>query len=63
MNAQKRNEPAKLTIDTKELKEILGCGRESAVRIGRAAGAEIHIGRRVPWNLPKIRKYLDSVSE
>lgn len=52
-----------LSVDTKELKTSLGCGRESAVRIGRAAGAEIRIGRRVLWNLSKIQKYLDSVSE
>lgn len=63
MDTQKRNESVKFTTDTKGLKEILGCGRESALQVGRAAKAEIRIGRRVLWNLPKIRKYLDSVSE
>lgn len=58
-----KNEFVKLTVDTKGLKEVLGCGRESALQVGMAAKAEIRIGRRVLWNLSKIQKYLDSVSK
>lgn len=51
------------TVDTPELQQMLGCGRKSAVDIGIAAGARIQIGRRVLWNVSKIEKYLDAVSE
>lgn len=42
---------------------MLSCGRVSAVEIGTAAGAKIMVGRRVLWNVGKIQKYLDSISE
>lgn len=51
------------TVNTPTLMELLDCGRASALQIGIAAGARIQIGKRVLWNLPKIRRYLDSISE
>lgn len=53
----------KASIDTKELQEMLSCGRVTAVQIGNDAGARIQIGRRVLWNVKKINLYLDSISE
>lgn len=53
----------KQTVDTKELQEMLSSGRKTAVEIGKAAGARIKVGRRVLWNVGKIQKYIDSVSE
>lgn len=52
-----------ITITTEELMNRLQAGRITAVSIGIAAGARIQIGRRVLWNVSKIQKYLDSVSE
>ena len=52
----------KLAVDTIELKELLSCGRVCAENIGRAAGAEIRMGRRLLWNLAKVQKYLDEIS-
>jgi hypothetical protein len=51
-----------LTVDTAKLQSLLNCGRQSAVEIGIAAGARIYVGRRVLWNITKIRKYLDEIS-
>lgn len=51
-----------LTVDTAKLQSLLNCGRQSAVEIGIAAGARICVGRRVLWNVAKIRKYLDEIS-
>ena len=51
------------TINTEELQGILMAGRRTAVKIGTAAGARVQIGRRVLWNVAKIQKYLDSISE
>lgn len=55
--------PNSLAVDTSGLQEILGSGRRTAVEIGTAAGARITVGRRVLWNVSKIQKYLDEISE
>lgn len=51
-----------ITVDTNTLKEILCCGRKTAVEIGMAANAKITIGKRVLWNVALIQKYLDSIA-
>lgn len=66
MNATKRfdiENNKKLSVNTDELQAILGCGRKSAVQIGEAAEAKIRIGKRVFWNVGKIKQYLDDISE
>lgn len=50
-------------VDTVELQAMLGTGRKTAVDIGIAAEARIQVGRRVLWNVKKIERYLDSISE
>ncbi|MCD8196555.1 MAG: hypothetical protein LUE24_05240 [Lachnospiraceae bacterium] len=52
-----------LLIDTQTLQNVTASGRKTALEIGEAAGARVKIGRRVLWNVSKIRIYLDSVSE
>lgn len=52
----------KMTVDTAELQNMLCCGRKTAVEIGTAAGGLCKVGRRVLWNVAKIQKYLDSIS-
>lgn len=52
----------KASVDTKELQEMLSCGRATAVEIGNNANARIQIGRRVLWNVKRINQYLDSIS-
>lgn len=53
----------KRTIDTAELQAMLSSGRKTAVEIGTAAQARVQVGRRVLWNVGKIQKYLDAISE
>ena len=52
-----------LTVTTEDLRRMLGCGRDNAIRIATEAGARIEIGRRVLWNVDKVQKYLDSISK
>ena len=52
-----------LTVDTAGLQKMLNSGRQTATQIGMAAGARFCVGRRVYWNVAKIRKYLDEISE
>lgn len=51
-----------LTVNAETLAGILDCGRNTAVKIGSEAGAEIKIGRRVLYKVSMIDKYLDSIS-
>ena len=52
-----------LCVDTSGLQEILQSGRKTAVEIGIQAEARVQIGRRVLWNVGKVKKYLDEVSQ
>lgn len=53
----------KVMVDTTELQILLGSGRPTAVRVGTDAGARVQIGHRVLWNVQKIQKYIDTISE
>lgn len=53
---------SKITINTDELQAMLSCGRYSAIQIGEAAGARIQIGKRIFWNVEKIKSYINSIS-
>ena len=61
--AAKIRQADKVTVDTKALQELLCCGRHSAVAVGEQAHAKVQIGGRLLWNLDKIRRYLDEISE
>ena len=52
----------KLAVTTEDLQNILSCGRKSAVDIGEKAEAKIQLGRRVLWNVEKIKIYLNLIS-
>ncbi len=52
------------TIDTQGLMKWLCCGRQAAYKIGNDANARIEISpRKILWNVEKISKYLDAISE
>ncbi|MCD7981560.1 MAG: hypothetical protein LUF32_04465 [Clostridiales bacterium] len=50
-------------VDTEGLQQMLMSGRKTAVEIGTAAEARIQVGRRVLWNVDKVQRYLDAISE
>lgn len=54
--------PFKITVTTEELQYILSCGRDSAIQIGESAEARVQIGRRVLWNVEKIKEYINQIS-
>lgn len=53
---------SKITINTDELQAMLSCGRYSAIQIGEATEARIQIGKRIFWNVEKIKSYINSIS-
>lgn len=52
----------KIAITTDELQAMLSCGRYSAVQIGDAAEARIQIGKRIFWNVEKVKTYINLIS-
>lgn len=56
-------EAPKLLVDMEELKQMLCAGRAAAVKIGTDAEAKVQSGRRVLWNVKKVQKYIDMISE
>ncbi|SFB86954.1 hypothetical protein [Butyrivibrio sp. YAB3001] len=53
----------KLLVDTNGLKDMLSSGRETAVKIGTKANARMQIGKRVLWNVEKIKLFINSNPE
>ena len=51
-----------IAVTTEDLQIMLSCGRKSAVDVGELAEAKIQIGRRVFWNVEKIKTYLNLIS-
>jgi hypothetical protein len=48
----------KMLVDTEELKHMLSCGRKTAIDIGEKSMAKVLEGRRVLWNVQKIKEYV-----
>jgi hypothetical protein len=63
MNNKTFDNTKKIAVNTDELMEIVGVGKNTAYKIGEDAGAVIRIGRRKLYNLSKIQAYLDSITE
>lgn len=53
----------KLTVDIIGLQKLLSTGRATAQKIGDDAGASLKVGRRKLYNVAKIEKYLDTLTE
>lgn len=51
-----------IMVNTETLMKLLSCGRYSAVRVGIDANARVQIGRRVLWNVARVRQYVDAIS-
>ena len=49
----------RLTVNTETLAAMLDCGRDTAAKIGTAAGARIKIGTRVLFNVSEVERYIN----
>ena len=52
-----------LAVNMDKLQAMLGVGRNTANKVGKDAGAIIHIGRRKLFNVKKVQDYLDQKTE
>ena len=59
----KSNEENPILYDIIALQNNLNCGRYTAEKIARAAGARVQIGKRVLYDRKLIEKYLQSIAE
>ncbi len=66
MNATTKNNSIsldkKLTVDTQGLMELLSCGRSTALAIAEEAEARIYHGKRILFNVEKVREYVNKVA-
>lgn len=60
--ANHTNIDERILISTPTLIDSLDCGRDTAIRIGLAAGARVQIGKRVLWSTSKIMNYIDTIA-
>ena len=51
-----------LTVDIEGLMAMLSCGEVTAKKIADYAEARVIVGRRVLYNVDKIKKYLDAMA-
>ena len=49
-------------VDTNMLQSYLSCGRITAEKLGEEANAQVKLGKRVLWNIEKIKQYVNSIS-
>ncbi len=52
----------RLAVSSETLAQLLDCGRNSAIQLGKSANAEIRIGKRLLFNVRKIQQHLDKLS-
>lgn len=52
-----------IAVDIEKLSAMLGCGHQTARKIGEEAHAIIRINRRVLYSVEKIKKYINSMTE
>ncbi len=59
----KNNTVERITVDIKELTEMLSVGRNTALAIAESAGAGIKFGRRKLYSVERIKAYMDEQAE
>ncbi len=53
----------KILVDIVDLQAMLSLGYSACASIGESANAVVKFGRRKMYNVEKIRRYIDSISE
>lgn len=48
-----------LTVDVKGVMKLFGVGKNKAYEIGKEAGAEVRIGRRLLFSIKRLEGYLE----
>jgi len=59
----KKSDCNSILVDTESLKNMLGCGRPTAVQIGNLSNARVKVNRRLFWKVSLVEKYLENIAE
>lgn len=59
----KSNSTERITVDIKELADMLSVGRNTALAIADSAGAGIKFGRRKLYSVERIKAYMNEQAE
>ena len=57
-----RKQDSAVYVDAEGLAAIISCGRSTAIKIGKAAGARVQIGKSVRYSVEKVKAYLDDLT-
>lgn len=63
MTCIKNNSTERITVDIKELADMLSVGRNTALAIAEEAGAGIKFGRRKLYSVERIKAYMAEQAE
>lgn len=63
MTFNKNNSTERITVDIRELAEMLSVGRNTALAIAEEAGAGIKFGRRKLYSVERIKAYMAEQAE
>ena len=63
MTFNKNNSTERITVDIKELADMLSVGRNTALAIADSAGAGIKFGRRKLYSVERIKAYMNEQAE
>ncbi len=63
MHTRKYRNNKSLLINTQELQELTGLGRDSAKKIATEAGAKVVVGRLIYWDRAKVEAAIERLSE
>lgn len=58
-----KSAPEPIAVDIEKLSVMLGCGQQTARKIGEEAHAVIRLNRRVLYSVEKVRKYISTIAE
>ena len=61
---RKQSQVTRMTIyvSVQTLAGMLDCGRATADKIGKAAGARVQVGKSVRYSVAKVQAYLDGLT-
>lgn len=57
-----RDTEGRLYVTLESLAGMLDCGRQTATKIGKQAGARVQIGKSVRYSVAKVQQYLDRLT-
>lgn len=63
MTYTKNNSTERITVGIKELADMLGVGRNTALAIAEEAGAGIKFGRRKLYSVERIKAFMNEQAE